>query len=520
MPPLGRAGVGHSAAGHGWQSHKLAAGLVRVGIAVVPVAAALAAGITVAGIWARPRAGAAQAGWWGASLGAAATCSYLGARAARRLLPLAVLLRLSLSFPDRTPSRFAVALRAGALSDLKERARRLTEPGSDVTMAGAAREVILLAVALTSHDRGTRGHSERVRALTDVLAEEMRLSPTDRDRLQWAGLLHDIGKVSVPGAILNKPGPLDDEEWQVMRQHPLEGAKLLGPLAEWLGPWADVIPQHHERYNGTGYPHGLAGDEICLGARIVAVADTFEVMTSARSYKRSLPAEVARQEISADAGDLFDPDVARALLNVSIGRLRWASGPLAWLFAWPLVERIEAAAQALQPAVQGSLTTAAAAAAGTLVAVVAVASGPPANMASAQVPGRTVTVPAAPAVTVSAAVPVDAAPVDAAPPAPSADSAPAVAMSDAPQATPTATPATAAPAPKPVSTPTAPQTEAPQVESAPAPEGPPRAVLGAGTHQLSVQLPISVPAVPLAVTVTAKPPPKLVPELVAAPSGQ
>src|SRR5207237_7952695 len=104
-----------------------------------------------------------------------------------------------------------------------------------------------------------------------------------RDRPQWAGLLHDIGKVAVPNTILDKPGPLAAEEWEVMRRHPADGAKMLAPLAEWLGPWAGVVSQHHERFDGSGYPYGLRGEEICLGARIVAVADTFEVMTSARS---------------------------------------------------------------------------------------------------------------------------------------------------------------------------------------------------------------------------------------------
>jgi putative nucleotidyltransferase with HDIG domain len=517
MPRLGKARVDRSpVGGSSWHARPLAAGLVRLTITVAPIVAAVAAGVTTTRIWDRPRGVGAQLGWLATSVGAAVVASYLLARAARRLLPLATLLKLSLAFPDRTPSRFAVALRAGTLSNLEARATRLTEAGSDVPMAHAAKEVILLAVTLTRHDRGTRGHSERVRALTDVLAEELRLSPADRDRLQWAGLLHDIGKVAVPTAILNKPGPLSDQEWEVMRRHPEEGARLLAPLAAWMGPWADVVPQHHERYNGTGYPRQLSGDEICLGARIVAVADTFEVMTSARSYKRPLPAAAAREEISAKAGDLFDPAVARALLNVSLGRLRWITGPIAWLLAWPVFDRVGAVTQALQPAVQSSLG---AAAAGTLAAVVAMSPAAPASLATGPVPQPEAAAPSAQPASVAPAVVVDL--------AEAADVANAQQESvDRALAPPApvplqATPVASAPSTSPVVQTPATSTEEPSVDSVPPPEGPPHAALGTGTHQVSAELPDAVPSVPVALTVDAAPLPTALPDLEApAPSAQ
>src|SRR5438874_5298195 len=124
MPSLGKACADDPAAG-GWHSRPLTAALVRVGIAAVPAAAALAAAFATTRLWARPHTVAGQAGWWAGGLGAAVAASYLVARAARRVLPLVTLLKLSLAFPDRTPSRFAVALRAGTLSDLKAQARRL-----------------------------------------------------------------------------------------------------------------------------------------------------------------------------------------------------------------------------------------------------------------------------------------------------------------------------------------------------------------------------------------------------------
>ena len=102
-----------------------------------------------------------------------------------------------------------------------------------------------------------RGHGERVRALTDLIADELDLSTDDRDRLRWSALLHDIGKIAVHPDILNKPGKLDDEEWEIIKNHPLEGARLTAPLAGWLGQWANTIAEHHEKFDGSGYPFGL-----------------------------------------------------------------------------------------------------------------------------------------------------------------------------------------------------------------------------------------------------------------------
>ena len=101
---------------------------------------------------------------------------------------------------------------------------------------------------------GTRGHTERVRALTDFVADELGLAEDDRDRLRWSALLHDIGKLTVHPDILNKEGALSDDEWQLIRRHPLEGAKLTAPLAGWLGEWSATVVEHHERYDVGGYP--------------------------------------------------------------------------------------------------------------------------------------------------------------------------------------------------------------------------------------------------------------------------
>ncbi len=246
-----------------------------------------------------------------------------------------MLLKLNMAFPGQAPKRLAAARRVGNVRDLGRRVDEARRRGVATEPALAAAQIVSLAASLSAHDRTTRGHAERVRALTDMVADEMHLSEPDRDRLRWSSLLHDIGKLTVHPELLNKAGTLSDVEWEVLRRHPLEGARITAPLAAWLGPWANTIAEHHERFDGRGYPFGRSGREISLGGRIVAVADSYDVMTSARSYKRPVAPEKARQELAACAGTQFDPDVVKAFLAVSIWKLRLAA-PLSWLGALPL----------------------------------------------------------------------------------------------------------------------------------------------------------------------------------------
>ena len=274
------------------------------------------------------RSARARAAAGAAAAGAARRARRLGAAdpAGRGLLPLAALLDLSLLFPDAAPSRFRTALRAGSTRELTRTLQGPQRP------AEAARTVVALLAALARHDRDTRRHTERVRAYTDLLGEALRLPQADRDRLRWAALLHDLGKLSVAPAVLRKPARLDDREWEVVRGHPAAGAELAAGLEPFLGEWFSGIRQHHERWDGGGYPDGLAGEQIGRAARIVAVADSFEVMTAGRSYRSAMPAEKARTELVAESGRQFDPAVVRALLDVSLSRLervrgRWPSSP-------------------------------------------------------------------------------------------------------------------------------------------------------------------------------------------------
>ena len=148
------------------------------------------------------------------------------------------------------------------------------------------------------------------------------------------------------GEILRKPGRPTEAEWEQLKRHPLLGERLVGPMGAWLGGWSNAVGYHHERWDGKGYPRGVGGDEIPLAGRIVAIADVFDVITSARSYKAAGAATAGREEIARCAGTQFDPRVVRAFLNVSLGRMRLVMGPLSWLAHTPVLGRLPLASTA------------------------------------------------------------------------------------------------------------------------------------------------------------------------------
>src|SRR3954462_13154732 len=261
-----------------WEGRPIQAGLLRIIAVAIPVAAGVLASMVFSRLISYPHEIVPMLTWWIGVLAVSTLVVAVGERHCRRLLPLATLLKLSMVFPDKAPSRFGVALRAGTVKNLEERVVEMRSRGVDDEPSRAAEQILELVGAMGVHDRGTRGHAERVRAYSDLLGAQIGLNQDDRDRLRWASLLHDVGKVAVPTEVLNKAGKPDDDEWAILHRHPEEGAKLAAPLRHWLGDWADTIELHHERWDGLGYPHSLKGEEICLGARIVGVADSFEVM--------------------------------------------------------------------------------------------------------------------------------------------------------------------------------------------------------------------------------------------------
>ena len=146
------------------------------------------------------------------------------------------------------------------------------------------------------------------------VVDELELSTRERRDAEFAALLHDVGKVRVPNAIINKAGPLDDEERAVMERHTIEGERLLLRVGGLLGEIGRVVRSCHERWDGKGYPDGLAGEQIPLLARIVSCCDAYNAMTSDRSYRKALPVEQATAELRACSGTQFDPQVVDALL--------------------------------------------------------------------------------------------------------------------------------------------------------------------------------------------------------------
>jgi len=173
-----------------------------------------------------------------------------------------------------------------------------------------------LATALDARDTETLGHSQRVASYTVDVARRMGVVDPELTEIYRGALLHDVGKIGVPDAILRKPGTLTAEEWVEMRKHPEIGYRMLKGIG-FLETARRIVLSHQERYDGTGYPHALRGGAIPLGARIFAVVDTFDAMTSDRPYRKALPYEAARAEIEKFSGSQFDPQVVRAFLQMS-----------------------------------------------------------------------------------------------------------------------------------------------------------------------------------------------------------
>jgi response regulator RpfG family c-di-GMP phosphodiesterase len=199
---------------------------------------------------------------------------------------------------------------------LEERVRERTKELRDAQRETALR----LAAAVEYRDHDTGKHIERISQLAYRLGRAVGMSREEAELLRAASAMHDVGKVGIPDAILHKPGRLDADEWEVMKEHTTTGAAILGDSRSPLLQMAETIAlTHHERWDGRGYPNGVAGDQIPLIGRICAICDVFDALLSERPYKESWPVEEALEEIDAQAGRHFDPQLVALFLEI-VGR--------------------------------------------------------------------------------------------------------------------------------------------------------------------------------------------------------
>jgi putative nucleotidyltransferase with HDIG domain len=199
---------------------------------------------------------------------------------------------------------------------IEDSTRNLTRLYEDLR-ATYMRTIKVLAQAIDARDHYTHSHSENVSRYASVIAAEMGLSAKEIETIRQACELHDLGKIGVEDSVLLKPGALTEQEWLQIRKHPAIGAQILEPLT-FLNDVIDLVRQHHEHYDGRGYPEGRKGEDIHLGARIINLADAYEAMRSARSYRKiPLTREAAVAEIKKHSGTQFDPKVVDAFLRVA-----------------------------------------------------------------------------------------------------------------------------------------------------------------------------------------------------------
>jgi putative nucleotidyltransferase with HDIG domain len=221
-----------------------------------------------------------------------------------------------LGFLEILAGQAAIAIDNATLFDDLQRSNAELILAYDTTLEGWSH-------ALDLRDKETEGHTLRVTEIALELAKAMGLDEEDLTHIRRGALLHDIGKMGVPDSILLKPGPLTEEEWVLMREHPVHAFELLSPIS-FLRPALDIPHYHHEKWDGTGYPHGLKGEQIPLTARLFAVVDVWDALRSDRPYRESWSGERVREQISKDSGTHFDPNVVETFLNLDMHKNGYA----------------------------------------------------------------------------------------------------------------------------------------------------------------------------------------------------
>src|SRR3954471_19014501 len=214
------------------------------------------------------------------------------------------------------PYAFLLALPVAVLLNLfaRERSARIKHA---MELGRAYRGTTLLLSDVLEHDdEYTGNHSHGVVALALTVAQDLGMDSIEQRNVEFGALLHDVGKIAIPNEIINKPGPLDDEEWLVIKTHTVEGQRMLDQVGGVMQEIGQIVRSSHERWDGGGYPDGLAGEAIPRAARVVACCDAFNAMTTDRSYRRAMSNDEAIVELKVNAGTQFDPEVVQALIRV------------------------------------------------------------------------------------------------------------------------------------------------------------------------------------------------------------
>jgi HD-GYP domain-containing protein (c-di-GMP phosphodiesterase class II) len=213
-----------------------------------------------------------------------------------------------LDFLETLAGQAAIAIDNATLFDELQQSNLELALAYDITLEGWSR-------ALDLRDKETEGHTQRVTEMTARLARYMGVSDSEMAHIRRGALLHDIGKLGIPDSVLLKPGPLTDEEWEVMRLHPVYAYRWLSSI-EYLRPALDIPYCHHEKWDGTGYPRGLKGEQIPRAARIFAIVDVWDALRSDRPYRPAWSEEKVREHLRGLSGTHFDPEVVAAFLSL------------------------------------------------------------------------------------------------------------------------------------------------------------------------------------------------------------
>lgn len=315
--------------GQRWVARRSGANALRAAILVAPIAGGALAVLGTVTAADRQVGAVGAIGLFGLFLAVAFVVDVV----VRRLQPLVGLLRIELTFPHEAPSRLRVAWKAAQRRRLPAELRHMSVMAGWPDMRVSATEEILVLVAAIDAWGRRRGHARRVHELSLLIAAELGLSDDDTQKLAMAALVHDLGEAAVDPLVVGDELALGREDAQ--ERHPIDGGYLISPLRLWLGPWAGACEQHHEHYDGSGVPFGLAGDVITLSARIVAVADEIDMVTARMADAAGAPLSVARYQLH-EAGLRFDPAVVaaadripdEAIRRVVGGRTPWRARPV------------------------------------------------------------------------------------------------------------------------------------------------------------------------------------------------